>query len=85
MYRKKIYGMSRIDLCPFCGKQAVTKSIEDLPVCINHKKEKMPMMRCSCGEWLDLRSGKWGPYFTCLNCGNISFSKGLEMNPPIRK
>lgn len=38
-------------------------------------------MRCLCGEALDLLEGKWGPYFICPNCGNMSFRKGMEMNP----
>ena len=37
-------------------------------------------MKCACGEWLEVLSGKWGPYFRCINCGNITFKKGMEMN-----
>jgi len=40
-------------------------------------------LKCVCGEWLDIKKGKYGPYFHCLNCGNVSFKKGLEINPNI--
>ncbi len=76
----KRYGESRVDRCPFCERMATTKNPQDIPVCESHKKRNLTDLRCACGEYLDPASGKWGPYFRCLNCGNISFSKGLEMN-----
>lgn len=79
MYRKKVYGKSRIDKCPFCGRAATSKNDQGIPVCINHISETLPDMKCLCGEHLELRTGKWGPFFSCVNCGNISLSKALEM------
>jgi len=76
----KKYGHSRIDSCPFCGKQAVIKNKQEVPVCQAHKESLIENFHCVCGEWLDVVSGKWGPYFKCLHCGNINFRKGLEMN-----
>ena len=75
------YGESRIDSCPFCGKQGVTKNEQGLSVCINHKKEVLDI-KCACGEWLDVKKGKFGAYFNCINCGNINLRKGLENNSP---
>jgi hypothetical protein len=85
MYRRKQYGQSRVDKCPFCGKQATAKNSQEIPVCLAHTDRSMDNMKCVCGGWLDLRAGKWGPYFHCMNCGNINFRKGLEMNPDFEK
>jgi len=81
MFRKKIYGQSRVDRCPFCNKHATVKNQQGVPVCSAHKDKKLPDLKCACGEWLDIREGKWGPYFHCMNCGNISFAKAMEMCP----
>ena len=77
----KRYGQSKITVCPFCGKQAITKNPQGIPVCLQHKNKMLPDMKCVCGEWLDIRNGKYGPYFYCIKCGNINFNRGLEMNP----
>ncbi|MFH2028976.1 MAG: hypothetical protein ABIJ08_07575 [Nanoarchaeota archaeon] len=81
----KRYGMSRVDSCPFCSKQAVTKNKQGVPVCVDHKSENLNNIKCVCGEYLDVREGKFGPYFHCINCGNINFKKGIEMNPKVEK
>ena len=75
----KRYGESRIDRCPFCSKTATTANKQGVPVCSEHKDKNLDL-KCICGEYLDVMKGKWGPYFRCLNCGNISFKKGLSMN-----
>lgn len=80
MYIPKRYGQSKTDQCPFCNKQAVTQNSQGIPVCSQHKSNDMTGIRCSCGETLDVRSGKFGAYFNCINCGNINFRKGLELN-----
>ena len=85
MYIPKRYGQSKVENCPFCGKIGVTKNKQGVPVCQAHKDSTLDSLKCACGEWLDLNEGKWGPYFTCMNCGNINFKKGLEMNPQIKK
>ena len=85
MRMPKRYGESRINNCPFCGKASVTKNSQGIPVCQNHKDEELKDLKCVCGEWLDITQGKWGPYFRCMNCGNISFKKGMEMNPKGKK
>ena len=75
----KRYGQSKIAECPFCGKQAIAKNTQGLNVCQYHKDNNIPDIKCTCGSWLDLKSGKFGPYFICINCGNINLNKGLEM------
>lgn len=84
MYIPKRYGESGINNCPFCGKISVTKNIQGVPVCKMHKNENLDDLKCVCGEYLDILEGKWGPYFRCMNCGNINFKKGLEMNPQVK-
>ncbi|MFH1849955.1 MAG: hypothetical protein ABH879_07290 [archaeon] len=79
---RKRYGDSRIDRCPFCGQQALTMNSQGIPVCIAHKGEELTDLRCACGEYLDVRKGKFGVFFSCFNCGAKSLRKVLEMNPP---
>ena len=81
----KRYGQSRIENCPFCGKQGVVKNKQGVPVCLKHKDSFLDGLKCVCGEYLDVKAGKWGPYFVCMNCGNINFKKGMGMNPQIKE
>jgi len=76
----KTYGQSKVDKCPFCGKQGITKNKQGVPVCVKHKNSILGNLKCACGDYLDILDGKYGPYFNCMNCGNINFRKGLEMN-----
>jgi endogenous inhibitor of DNA gyrase (YacG/DUF329 family) len=84
MYIPKRYGQSRINNCPFCGKIAVAKNKQSIPVCLAHKDDMLNDLKCVCGEYLDVLEGKWGPYFRCMNCGNINFKKALDMNQDIK-
>ncbi|MBU1975452.1 MAG: hypothetical protein KKG59_03540 [Nanoarchaeota archaeon] len=77
----KIYGQSKTDTCPFCEKRALTENSQGIPVCIDHKKEQFPELKCACGCWLDLKNGKFGPFFVCENCGIVNMRKAREMNP----
>lgn len=76
---KKVYGSYKTPDCPFCGKRATQKNEQGLEVCPEHIKKTMQDIKCTCGSWLETRSGKFGPYFNCINCGNINYQKGLEM------
>lgn len=79
MFLKKTYGQSKVASCPFCGAQATTQNSQNIPVCRNHTNDKMPDIKCVCGEWLDLREGKWGPFYTCFNCGIVNMTKAQEL------
>jgi len=79
MYIPKKYGQSKITACPFCSSQAFTKNKQGLDVCKDHKNSTLPDVRCVCGEYLDLKIGKFGGYFFCMNCGNMNLNKGLEL------
>jgi len=81
----KHYGAYRREECSFCGKPSLTVNSQGVPVCLEHKHKLLDNLKCICGGWLELRSGKWGPYFYCLNCGNINFKRGLELNPQIKE
>lgn len=85
--RKKTYGDYKVSHCPFCDKIATQKNEQGLDVCRLHTKEKIEEIKCTCGSWLDTRSGKFGPYFHCVKCGNINYNKGMamkEMTTPIK-
>ena len=85
--RKKIYGDYKVSHCPFCEKIATSKNEQGLDVCRLHTKQKIEEIKCTCGSWLETRSGKFGPYFNCVKCGNINYNKGLamkEMTTPIK-
>ena len=85
MYIPKRYGQGKVDSCPFCGKIAIVKNDQDVPVCAKHRNTPLPDLKCSCNSYLDLRKGKFGAYFHCLNCGNINMKKALTLNPGIGK
>jgi len=76
---KKSYGNYKIVKCPFCSRNATQKNVQGLEVCHLHTKEAMEEFKCTCGSWLEVRSGKFGPYFNCMKCGNINYNKGMEM------
>ncbi len=80
MYIPKRYGATQLSRCPFCEKQAISKSKQGIPVCTKHKDKNLPEMKCDCGSYLDLRDGKFGAYFACIKCGNKNFNRVLESN-----
>ncbi|MFA6461848.1 MAG: hypothetical protein WCV90_06290 [Candidatus Woesearchaeota archaeon] len=80
MYLPKRYGESKLDTCPFCGKQATTRNEQEIPVCEKHRAALMNEMKCACGEYLETCIGKWGLYFRCARCGNVNKRKVFEMN-----
>ena len=75
---RKTYGQSKVSTCPFCGDKAFGTNSQGVPVCKKHTMEKMPDIKCTCGEWLDLKVGKWGPFYTCFNCGIIKMQRAME-------
>lgn len=75
----KVYGQSMVNNCPFCGKVATAKSEQGADVCGKHTKTKILNVKCNCGDYLDLLSGRYGPYFNCLKCGNVNYNKGLDL------
>jgi len=85
MYIPKRYGQSKVDSCPFCRKDATTKNKQRVPVCYAHKANILKDLTCFCGDYLELKDGKFGIYFNCTNCGNINIKKALDMNPELGK
>ncbi|MBI4738484.1 hypothetical protein HY772_02800 [Candidatus Woesearchaeota archaeon] len=80
MHIPKRYGQSKVELCPFCGKQASTENKNGVPVCIKHKNDALQDLKCLCGEYLMPKSGKYGAFFVCLTCGPMNLRKALEIN-----
>jgi hypothetical protein len=76
---RKVYGQSKADNCAFCGSIATQTTESGVLVCRHHREQKLEEIKCTCGSWLEQRSGKFGPYFNCLNCGNVNFNKAMEM------
>lgn len=76
---KKVYGNSRQESCPFCGKIATALSEQGVTVCQLHRHEKLADIKCSCGNVLEQRTGRFGPYFNCFRCGNFNFKKGMNL------
>lgn len=81
MYIPKRYGQGKVDRCPFCDKQAITRNAQKVPVCAAHGKFLLPPMKCMCGETLDMLHGKYGIFFSCMKHGNMNLRKALEINP----
>lgn len=79
MYIPKRYGESKTVRCPFCEKQAIVHNKQKIPTCLQHKHEQLSEITCICGDHLELRDGKFGPFFTCRKCGSMNFRKGLEI------
>ena len=79
---KKVYGSYREENCIFCGERAICMNEQNLPTCVKHKHETVNMdkIKCSCGEFLDIKEGKFGSFFLCMNCGPMSIAKIKEIN-----
>jgi len=80
MYRKKIYGSYRTESCPFCERTATTLNSQKLPVCHQHKNAVLGEVKCSCGDYLDIMTGKYGAFFNCMNCGPQNLEKIYSIN-----
>jgi len=80
---RKVYGSYRTESCPFCQKQATAKNEQGVAVCTAHKSSSLENLKCICGGWLDIKSGKFGAYGNCLKCGNVPLYKALRNDPHI--
>ena len=84
MFIPKKYGQSKVSPCPFCEKNAIRKNTQGVPVCEKHGQETLAEYTCLCKSPLELRLGKFGPYFNCLKCGNQNFKRVLELNAVVK-
>lgn len=80
MHLPRKYGESRIEKCPFCRQQAIAVNAQGFPVCLAHRDAELGEMKCVCGEPLDVQKGKFGVFFSCLNCGPMTTRKAFEVN-----
>ena len=77
---KKNYEEHKVSRCPFCNGPAITRNSQKIPVCTKHKNDELVDLRCKCGSFLDVKIGKFGPFFICVNCNIVKFKVGLEIN-----
>jgi len=77
---KKVYGESKQNSCAFCGDTSTSTNFQGIPVCKVHKDEELVDLKCICGEWVDIKISKFGPFFVCMTCGPQSYNKILELN-----
>ena len=75
----KSYGNYKRITCPFCDRNATQKNEQGLDVCHLHTKQNLGEFKCLCGSWLEMRIGKFGPYFNCIKCGNMNYRKAMEI------
>ncbi|MDP3728134.1 MAG: hypothetical protein Q8R18_01635 [bacterium] len=80
MYIPKQYGKSKVEKCPFCEQQATTTNKQGLIVCRNHSQAVLGEMKCICKSFLELKTGKWGPFFLCISCGAMNLKKVFAIN-----
>jgi len=85
MYIPKRYGENKIEKCPFCEDSKTLPTVvnsQGFSVCLKHKNSILDVenMKCVCGEYLELLNGKFGPFFKCMECGNINLKKAFEFN-----
>jgi hypothetical protein len=78
----KRYGEYQVKRCAFCGKIATCKNKQGVDTCSLHQRENLGDIKCVCGEYLELKEGKFGAYYHCINCGNMNMSKALSMKKP---
>jgi len=79
-YIPKRYGESKVDKCPFCLQSAFLTNGQGIPVCKTHQDAELGEMKCICDETLEMKMGKFGVFFTCINCGPTNMRKVLEIN-----
>ena len=77
--RRKVYGESKQLTCFICNDTATTENPQGIPVC-RHHKEEYGDFKCMCGEWVDIKTGKFGAFGVCMNCGPVNMNKLMEIN-----
>lgn len=80
MFIPKRYGQSKTNKCPFCNRDAFFQNNQKIPTCKEHKNNTLDNLKCVCGSWLDIREGKYGVFFSCINCGALNLRKVVEIN-----
>ena len=77
--KKTVYGQYKQDNCVFCPRMGTQKNEQGMVVCLHHRRQTLEEIKCVCGSWLEQRSGRFGPFFSCVKCGPIDFNRGLEI------
>lgn len=85
MRGRKVYGSYQTAACPFCGKSAYAKNKDGVAVCADHKNAQFGDMKCVCGSFLEQKTGKFGAFFICENCGPVNMNKAININDGAKK
>ena len=65
-----------MEKCIVCDKHATKYNSQQLPVCKIHQDHEALNLNCPiCKEYLDVRKGKYGTFFTCMKCGIVNRTK----------
>ncbi|MFH1072981.1 MAG: hypothetical protein V1743_06140, partial [Nanoarchaeota archaeon] len=59
---------------------ALTENLQGIPVCLDHKNRKTGELKCVCGDYVDIKKGKYGTFFLCMRCGPMNLRKIKECN-----
>ncbi len=78
MYIPKKYCSYQKNVCVFCGKTSTVTNAQGLLTCIADQRKTLEEKKCACGEMLELKQGKYGPFFLCRSCGPMSLKKSMD-------
>ena len=85
MYIPKRYGESKKETCPFCSRQGTVLNKDGLVVCVQHRNCQLDGLKCLCGSPLVPKTGKYGAFFGCDECGTtMNIRKALEINEDLQ-
>ena len=76
IYLQRLLGLNT----PAYMHLPIAVNAQGFPVCLAHRDAELGEMKCVCGEPLDAQKGKFGVFFTCLNCGPMTARKAFEVN-----
>ena len=65
-----------MEKCIVCKAVSTSYNKQQLPVCSKHKDYEAIELKCPmCKSYLDVRKGKYGTFFSCIECGVLSVHK----------
>jgi hypothetical protein len=68
-----------MERCFFCGKMSTVYNEQGIPMCREHKDYEALNLKCpACGTELEIMKSKWGKFFNCFRCGNVSMFKAKQ-------
>jgi ribosomal protein L37AE/L43A len=69
-----------MEKCIICGEFATKYNDQQLPLCKKHETYSLMNMNCPyCKAPLEALRSKYGTFFNCIKCGNISLHRMKQM------